>query len=504
MYMKKWTGAVLIALLWAGQLSAQEQWGTGFPASTWHEGFTRYDFIMDSATLSVQPIERPAGEGFAVGVPAKGQRRCILVVPKNAAPGRPWSWQGCYWDHEPQTEVALLKQGFCIAFITPDPGREWDAWYQYLTEKVGLSRKPAFVGMSKGGVNEYQWATAHPDKVSCIYADNPALWPASFTGLPALAANDVALLHVCGSEDFLLQQHTLQVENIYHQEGGQISVMIKEGVPHHPHSLRNPAIIADWIVQQVQHKNSQPPVFVKDSLIKSYYYSFADSFHYLPEEKTYAVSRGPLFSPVYERYDVKTNSTFAITGMTILVPQHPAPGRPWVLKGNRVDRVSSAVDLVWLAKGYYVVSPPVTSQAGPVMEQWDAVYKLFTDNGFSRKPVLEGNGAGAGNVYAWAVAHPEQVGAIYAENALMRSVLSKSTLTDELAPLAKAGVPLLHICGSLDPWLQDNSRKVEAAYKKAGGKMKLVIRKEEGHFLNEAAVAAVVQDYMDAIPAAKK
>ena len=74
-----------------------------------------------------------------------------MVVPKTAAPGYPWSWRGCYWDHEPQAEVELLRRGFHVAFVTPDPDKTWDAWYAYLTEKHGLSRKPAFIGMSKGG-----------------------------------------------------------------------------------------------------------------------------------------------------------------------------------------------------------------------------------------------------------------------------------------------------------------------------------------------------------------
>ena len=181
----------------------------------------------------------------------KGQLRCIVVVPKAAAPGKPWSWQGCYWDHEPQTEVELLKRGFHIAFIMSDPGKSWDAWYTFLTEKHGLSTKPAFIGMSRGGVNEYIWATANPDKVSCIYADNPALRPESLQRIGELAKNDVPLLHICGSLDFLLQQHSLAVESIYHQLGGRITMMIKEGVPHHPHSLRDPQPIADWIVNHV-------------------------------------------------------------------------------------------------------------------------------------------------------------------------------------------------------------------------------------------------------------
>jgi len=53
------------------------------------------------------------------------------------------------------------------------PGKEWAAWYAFLTEKHGLSKRPAFIGMSRGGEYAYTWATTYPDKVSCIYADNP-------------------------------------------------------------------------------------------------------------------------------------------------------------------------------------------------------------------------------------------------------------------------------------------------------------------------------------------
>ena len=112
-----------------------------------------------------------------------------MVVPKAPAPGKPWSWQGCYWDHEPQAEVELLRRGFHVAFVTPDPDKTWDAWYAYLTEKHGLSKKPAFIGMSKGGVNEYDWASVNPDKVSCIYADNPAIRPGAFDKLDDLAGS---------------------------------------------------------------------------------------------------------------------------------------------------------------------------------------------------------------------------------------------------------------------------------------------------------------------------
>src|SRR6266850_3078507 len=229
--------------------------------TTWHDGFDRYDYLMDEASFATTPFKRPDTEKFAVGNPPKGQRRCIVVVPKQAAAGRPWSWQACYWDHEPQTEVELLRRGFHIAFITPDPGREWDAWYAYLTIQYGFSRKPAFIGMSKGGVNEYDWATANPQKVSCIYADNPLIRPEAFARLGELVQNDVSLLNICGSLDFLLQRHTLPIEGRYRQLGGRITVMIKDGQAHHPHSLRDPKPIADWILAHLQPAAEKRPDF---------------------------------------------------------------------------------------------------------------------------------------------------------------------------------------------------------------------------------------------------
>ena len=124
-----------------------------------------------------------------------------MVVPKAAGPGNPWTWRGCYWDHEPQAEVELLRRA-STSLHHARPGQDVDAWYRYLTEQHGLSKKPAFIGMSKGGVNEYDWASANPDKVSCIYADNPAIRPAAFARLDELARRDVPLLNICGSLDF--------------------------------------------------------------------------------------------------------------------------------------------------------------------------------------------------------------------------------------------------------------------------------------------------------------
>src|SRR5580704_3782401 len=110
--------------------------------TSWHEGFDRYDFVMDDATGAITPMVAPEKEVTSFGIDAtlaNGKRRCVVIVPKKAAPGNPWSWQACYWNHEPQTEVELLKRGFHIAFVAPDPGKQWEAWYAWLPTQVRLA-----------------------------------------------------------------------------------------------------------------------------------------------------------------------------------------------------------------------------------------------------------------------------------------------------------------------------------------------------------------------------
>ena len=450
--------------------------------TTWH-GFDRYDFIMDEDTLAIAPFKSLEEEGNGVKDPPKGQRRCIVVVPKVAAPGNPWSWQACYWDHQSQAEVELLRRGFHIAYISANatlrPGKEWDAWYAFLSEKHGLSPKPAFVGMSRGGEFEYTWATTHPDKVSCIYADNPAINWKILSGLAGLASNNVPLLHVCGSLDPLLENCSTAVENIYPEFGGRISVMIKDGDAHHPHSLPDPKPIADFITQSVFETNSPPPAFTGGRLRKTFFYSTEEFYRDFPSDKKYITCRGPIFTPCYDRYQFSTGSDGG--SITVIAPKTAAPGNPWVFRAGFVGR-DATVDLALLAKGFYIVTGPVPYDIGPVQSQWNATYKYLTDHGFSKKPVMEGAGGGAGEAYAWAMENPDKVSCIYGENPIMHSNLSKIPLLDSLDLLGKAGVPLISVCGDVDPNFKDNTLVFEKRYKELGGKIKVIVENGKGHY----------------------
>jgi pimeloyl-ACP methyl ester carboxylesterase len=488
---------LLIAFLWNGLILSAKAQTTVFEGekTSWHDGFDRYDYIMDENTLAITPFKRPAEEGYGIKEPPAGSRRCILVAPKQAAPGNPWSWQGCYWDHQPQTEVELLKRGFHIAYIsataTLKPGKEWDAWYQFLTEKKGLSAKPAFIGMSRGGEYAYTWATGHPDKVSCLYTDNPAINASSLMKLDGLAKNDVALLNICGSIDPLMSTATLPLESIYIQLGGRISIMVKEGFGHHPHSLQQAKPIADFIEQNCRPLNIPNPPFPTRDSVHRWYYSSVSDYRYVPEEKTFISSRGAWFAPNHQRYYLQIPGVEAFT--TVLAPAKPAPGNPWVFRADGVPS-GSATDLALLDKGYYIVTGAVPyNNDGPVLKQWNTLYDFLTGYGLSKKPVLAGHGAAAGDAVAWAIENPEKVSGIYAINPVLQSkVMTKIPPLDNLAPLAKAHVPVLFLCGSADPSLKEQAMVAEGKYKKLGGEIKLITYKEEGHWLTAKEEAPAI------------
>jgi pimeloyl-ACP methyl ester carboxylesterase len=235
---------------------------------TWN-GFDRYDFTLDG-------------------------RNCIVVVPKAVVPTKPWIWRARFFGHEPQTDIALLGKGFHLVYMdvvelfgNNAAVSHWNAFYQFLTEKHGFAKKAALEGMSRGGLYIYNWAAANPEKVSSIYADNPVCdfksWPGgkgkgkgspgdwkkclevyglteeqamTFKGNPIdhlepLAKAGVPLLHVCGDADDVvpMPENTDILAERYRRLGGSITLIVKPGLGHHPHSLKDPTPIVDFILK---------------------------------------------------------------------------------------------------------------------------------------------------------------------------------------------------------------------------------------------------------------
>jgi lysophospholipase L1-like esterase/pimeloyl-ACP methyl ester carboxylesterase len=216
-----------------------------------------------------------------------------VIRPKLANARRAWAWRAEFFGHEPQADLALLENGFHLAYIdtfglngSPKAMAVWEAFYDLLT-KAGLDKRSAMIGMSRGGLYSYNWAVLHPDRIACIYGDNPVLdirsWPggtgkgkgdagvwkqtleqygltaetaAKWKGGPLdnlqpLAVAKIPLLHIIGDADQTVPpaENTAILEERWRRLGGEISVIHKPGCDHHPHSLPNPEPITAFILR---------------------------------------------------------------------------------------------------------------------------------------------------------------------------------------------------------------------------------------------------------------
>jgi pimeloyl-ACP methyl ester carboxylesterase len=236
-----------------------------------YRGYRRYDFVVD-------------------GCPA------IVVVPRQAAAGKLWIWRAEFFDAFPQADLALLADGFHLVYINvgntfgcPDALKHWDVLYRELTGEHGLSRKPVLEGLSRGGLYCFNWAADHPRQVACILADNAVLdfksWPGGkgkgkgsagdwqklladyrfsseaealaykknpVDNLQPLAQAKVPLFLLCGDADDVVPypENGALVQQRYEKLGGPVTVLIKQGLGHHPHGLTDPSPAVEFILKQ--------------------------------------------------------------------------------------------------------------------------------------------------------------------------------------------------------------------------------------------------------------
>jgi pimeloyl-ACP methyl ester carboxylesterase len=219
----------------------------------------------------------------------------------------------------------------------------------------------------------------------------------------------------------------------------------------------------------------------------------------------------------FSRHDFKLDDVSVI----VVEPEKPLPGRPWVWRGEFFGAFPNA-DIELVKKGWHLVYMSVPNLFGSpkAVVRWEKFYDvLVKDHGLHAKPGLIGLSRGALYCMAWAAAHPDRTLAVYLDNGVCdfkswpggkpkglgagqgsaaewqnllkaydfkddkEALASKVNPVDNLAPLAKAKIPLLLIFGDADTVVphKENSELVYDRYKKMGGPVERVVKEGQDH-----------------------
>lgn len=174
------------------------------------------------------------------------------------------------------------------------------------------------------------------------------------------------------------------------------------------------------------------------------------------------------------------------------------------------------VDLAMLARGWYIIYMDIADLYGcpQAVAHWNAFYVLVRKLGFPAKLPLMGMSRGGLIMYHWAAENPEKVACMYAdapvcdirswpagwgdgegsaedwERCKMVYGLTDDTAKtfsgnpiDRLEPLARAGVPILHVCGDVDTAVPytENTQVLVARYRALGGVAEEIVKPGVGH-----------------------
>ena len=219
---------------------------------------------------------------------------CRVVIPKKIADGKPWVWRARFFGHEPQFDIAMLNRGYHLVYCdvaglfgNTEAVSRWNKFYNYLRFEHLFSDRVILEGMSRGGLIIYNWAAKNPGKVAAIYADAPVMdfksWPKinptilkvyrfkneqeakAYKGNPVdnlapLAKAGIPIIHVVGMDDKVVpvSENTQVAERRYKKMGGTFKVIRKKGIGHHPHSLKDPSPIVEFVTSKGQGSANLP------------------------------------------------------------------------------------------------------------------------------------------------------------------------------------------------------------------------------------------------------
>ncbi len=246
------------------------------------------------------------------------------------------------------------------------------------------------------------------------------------------------------------------------------------------------------------------------------------------------------------RWEGFVRRDFTVDGIpvTVVEPKRPLPGRPWAWRGEFFGAFANA-DAALVKAGWHLVyvATPDLFGSPRAMARWEKVYDvLVRDHRLHARPGLIGLSRGALYCMAWAAAHPDRTLAVYLDNGVCdfkswpggrpkglgtgpgseaewrklfkaygfkddrEAITSKANPVDNLAPLAKARIPLLLVYGDSDRVVphRENSERVYVRYKALSGPVERVVKKGGDHHPHGLADPAPVVAFFQRALAVRK
>ncbi len=233
-------------------------------------------------------------EGLEVWSGVVDGRACRIVPAPKPIQANPWAWRTEFFGAFANADVALVKSGVSLVYMDvqdhygcPKAMDHFDVFYKFLREE-GFGPRSAMIGLSRGGLFAWNYASRFPERVASLYADNPVCdfksWPGgkgsgpgspgdwkklltvygfkneaeamSWPGNPIdnlepVARAGIPCLHVCGDADETVPylENTYKLDERFRILGGKIEIILKPGGLHHPHGLEDPAPIVDFVLK---------------------------------------------------------------------------------------------------------------------------------------------------------------------------------------------------------------------------------------------------------------
>jgi pimeloyl-ACP methyl ester carboxylesterase len=258
---------------------------------------------LSATTLLADPVPWPSPattwHGYEKREISVAGHAGYVVLPQKPAPGSPWYWTAEFHGATIADDMMLLDHGWTLAYVdmtnmygSPKAIAVMEGFYDELTGKYGLSTKPVLKGISRGGFYIFNFAAAHPDRVAALYGDAPVCdfksWPGGkgkskgspadwkrlmdiygfkdeaqalaythnpIDNLAVIANAHIPILIVAGDSDKTVpyEENGGIVKERYEKLGGKITVILKPGGDHHPHGLKDPKPIVDFMLKYADY-----------------------------------------------------------------------------------------------------------------------------------------------------------------------------------------------------------------------------------------------------------